>query len=90
MLTQNDTYMVLFTQTPIYLGVMIIISSVYLNENKKFIDELPEEYRQQAISVSFTKENNINVMILSAFTPVIVNYLQQVDVSLILIKKWLI
>jgi hypothetical protein len=45
-LTQNDTYMVLFTQTPIYLVLMIIISSIYLNENKKFIDELPEEYQQ--------------------------------------------
>ena len=65
----------LLSQAPIYVVEMIVTSKVYLTENKKFLDKIPADLLQQGLNVSFTQENNLSIIILSALTPVIVNYL---------------
>jgi hypothetical protein len=78
----------MFYMVPVYILVNIFIVRLKEKKTDELIQKLPLEFRD--LITPFKLENNMKKIIMGAFPIILALYLQQVDVSKLYIKKWLI
>jgi hypothetical protein len=80
--------MAIFTQLPVWYISVFIVKRREWADRQALINSLPNEFKDLIVPSNIIWD--IKQAITWGFTPVFALYIQQVDVSLILIKKWLI
>ena len=85
---QSDFKIAAFVMFPIYVAADVVITLAKKTHRDLLIDSLPPEFQNRLAPVQFSIELKGGIG-LGVFILVVL-YLQQVDVSLVEIKKWLI
>ncbi len=87
---QSDFWIVCILQCPIFIASAIFVSYKQIQENDLIESFLPTEYQYMMANVKASYSQTAKWIVLVGCLILVSLYLQQLDVSTIMIKKWLI